>query len=218
MVWWRGVESRKEILLLMNDGKRKSRSAPSNFYLFGTQVNALDETTGFGTFLDPGLGSSDRGSDTMHFGIDEGSIGMNTLSVSLQIVETRSKGVVRLNVGLFVSIVTTRPKEKAKTYLQVESTSETSTAHATSVSFLGIVGGLTRNISSATTIEVGERDIGRELRLDVVFGEDGSSIRLVCTIAGSDSGHGNSGRSGDGGGHWDRDHGCRRSGYRDRVY
>jgi hypothetical protein len=217
----------------MNDGKRKSRSAPSNFYLFGTQVNALDETTGFGTFLDPGLGSSDRGSDTMHFGIDEGSIGMNTLSVSFQVVETRessttvavwayvrlgSKGVVRLNVGLFVSIVTTRPKEKAKTYLQVESTSETSTAHATSVSFLGIVGGLTRNISSATTIEVGERDIGRELRLDVVFGEDGSSIRLVCTIAGSDSGHGNSGRSGDGGGHWDRDHGCRRSGYRDRVY
>lgn len=94
----------------------------------------------------------------MGLGLDEGSIGMDTLSVSFEIVKSRessttvvvranmgfgSKGVVSLDVGL-----------------EVESSGKASTANTTPVSLLGIIRGLAGNISTSTTIEVGEGNVG----------------------------------------------------------
>ena len=50
--------------------------------------------------------------------------------------------------------------DKKVTHLEVESSSKASTAHTTPVSLLGVIGGLAGNISTSTTIEVGERDVG----------------------------------------------------------
>ena len=87
-------------------------------YLGRITNDALDETTRFGTFLDPVFGSSDRWGDIIDFGLDKGSIGMDTLSVTFKVVESRessatvavradvrlgSKRVVRLNMRLQVS-------------------------------------------------------------------------------------------------------------------
>ena len=91
----------------------------TSIYLGRITNDALDETTRFGTFLDPVFGSSDRWGDIVDFGLDKGSIGMDTLSVTFKVVESRessttvvvranmgfgSKGVVSLDVRLFVSI------------------------------------------------------------------------------------------------------------------
>ena len=108
----------------------------------------------------------------MGLGLDEGSIGMDTLSVSFEIVKSRessttvvvranmgfgSERVMRLNVRLRVSASIW---ERKKTYLEVESPSKASTTNTTPVSLLGIIGGLAGNISTSTTIEVGEGNVG----------------------------------------------------------
>ena len=88
-------------------------------------------------------------------------------------------------------------KENNKTYLEVESTSKASTTDTTPVSLLGIVRSLTGDVSTTTTVEVGERNVGGELRLDVVFGDDRSSIKFILAFTGCDSGHGDGGGSSD---------------------
>jgi hypothetical protein len=55
-------------------------------YLGRITNDALDETSSIGTFLNPVFGSSDRRCDTLDFGLDEGSIGMDTLSVTFEVV------------------------------------------------------------------------------------------------------------------------------------
>jgi hypothetical protein len=57
-------------------------------YLGRITSDTLDETTSFGTFLNPVFGSSDRWSDIVNFGLDKGSIGMDTLSVTFEIMKT----------------------------------------------------------------------------------------------------------------------------------
>ena len=83
--------------------------------IYSVNAYALNETTTFGSLDNLVLGSSDRRGDALVLGLDEGSIVMDTLSVTFEIVKTRestsaiavwarvwfgSEGVVRLNVRL----------------------------------------------------------------------------------------------------------------------
>lgn len=179
----------------------------TSIYLGRITNDALDETTRFGTFLDPVFGSSDRWGDIVDFGLDKGSIGMDTLSVTFKVVESRessatiavradvrlgSKRVVRLNMGLQIS--TGQRTLNKMTYLQVECTGKASTTNTTSVSLFGIVRSLTGNIATSTTVEVGEGNVGWELRFDIVFGKDGSSVEFVLAFTRCDARHGDGGR------------------------
>ena len=145
----------------------------------------------------------------MGLGLDEGSIGMDTLSVSFEIVKSRkssttvvvranmgfgSERVMRLNVRLRVSASIW---ERKKTYLEVEGPSTASTTNTTPVSLLGIVRSLTGDVSTTTTVEVGERNVGRELGLDIVFRHDRSSVKFILAFTRCDSGHGDGGGSSD---------------------
>jgi hypothetical protein len=55
------------------------------------------------------------------------------------------------------------------TYLEVEGTSKASTTNTAPVSLLGIVRSLSGDIPTTTAVEIGEGNVGRELRLDIVF-------------------------------------------------
>ena len=83
--------------------------------IYSVNAYALTETPTFGSLDNLVLGSSDRRGDALVLGLDEGSIVMDTLSVTFEIVKARettsavavwthvwfgSKRVVRLNVGL----------------------------------------------------------------------------------------------------------------------
>ena len=85
--------------------------------------------------------------------------------------------------------------DKKETYLEVESSGKASTTDTTPVSLLGIIGGLAGDISTSTTVKVGEGNVGGKLRLDVIFRDNGTSIKFVLALAGCDSRHGDSGRS-----------------------
>jgi hypothetical protein len=96
------VGSSKGWITMDRESLGKVRQATS-IYLGRITNDALDETSGIGTFLDPILGSSDRRGDALDFGSDEGSIGMDALSVSFEIVqsgETAATVVVRTDMGL----------------------------------------------------------------------------------------------------------------------
>lgn len=104
-----------KVIKVSDIGGDEVRQATSIYSVRIIEIRGLDETTTFGSLLNLVFGSSNRRGDALVFGLDKGSIIVDTLSVTFEIVKTRettstvgvwarvgfgSKRVVRLNVGL----------------------------------------------------------------------------------------------------------------------
>ena len=111
----------------------------------------LDQIPALCAALNPTLGTGDRGGNTLAFGVNERAIRVDTLTVTLEIVQTGEAALARVVwahvrlgtrrvVCLRVGLGRQRHGTGRFTYFEVEGSREAPTAHVTFVTLLGVIG------------------------------------------------------------------------------